>query len=260
MPARVRFAVVIPMFDEEAGAEKCVRTVMPVLEGLAADSVLIAVDDGSRDRTREVLARLEPEFPRLVVVDHETNRGYGQALVTGSARAAADGFDYTLFMDSDLTNDPVYIPSFVERMAEGFEVIKASRYIPRGGVEGVPFGRWAISYLGNRIAKALYGLPLHDCTNGFRAVKTSVLREMRLAERGFPVTMEELWQAKFLATRFCEVPYVLTSRTGDVRPSSFRYRPKVFFDYLKYAVKAACQIAPPHLAGRTGRRSSEGTT
>ena len=58
-------------------------------------------------------------------------------------------------------------------------------------MSGVPFSRWVISAVGNRIARVLFGLPIHDCTNGFRAVKVSLLKQMELRERRFPVIMEE---------------------------------------------------------------------
>ncbi len=54
-------------------------------------------------------------------------------------------FDYVVFMDSDLTNDPVYLEAFAARMDEGFDVIKASRYVPGGGVRGVPVWRVGVS-------------------------------------------------------------------------------------------------------------------
>jgi hypothetical protein len=71
---------------------------------------------------------------------------------------------------------------------------------------------------------------------------------MRLSEPRFPVIMEELYQAKYLARTFVEVPHTLTARTGARRSSSFSYRPSVLWKYLKYPLRAAL--------GRQPRRSS----
>jgi dolichol-phosphate mannosyltransferase len=250
------FAVVIPMFNEEAGAEMCVRAVCDELRRLPNRTTLITVNDGSKDQTLAVLRWLEGSERLLTVVDHGRNRGYGAALRTGLERAAQDGYEYVLFMDSDLTNHPSDIPKFVEKMAEGADIIKATRYSAGGSVSGVPFYRVAISKTGNLIAHLLYGLPVRDCTNGFRAGKVDVMMRMQLTENRFPIIMEELLWSKFLARSFAEVPVVLTNRTGEQRPTSFTYKPRVFYDYLKYPVRAFLRIRPDRRTAGTSFRNS----
>jgi len=232
------------MFNEAAGAERCVVEVSRALEKLPHRSRLIVVDDGSRDGTAAILERVAPATPLLQVVTHPTNRGYGAALRTGVEAAHEGRFDYVLFMDSDLTNSPADVPRFVAEMERGADVVKATRYSGGGGVSGVPFSRWIVSAVGNRIARALFGVPIHDCTNGFRAVKVSLLERMALRERRFPVIMEELHWCRFLARTYAEVPVVLTARRADQRPTAFVYRPSVFWSYLKYPLLAFLRRRP----------------
>lgn len=232
------------MFNEAEGCEECVRRVSAALDDLPHRSALVVVDDGSRDDTALVLNRVKADLPRLVVVGHPQNRGYGAALRTGVEEAARGGYDYVLFMDSDLTNDPRCIPEFVARMEEGYDVIKASRYVRGGGAVGVPTWKRAISWLGNQVARRLLGVPVRDCTNGFRALRTSILTSMNLLEPRFPVIMEELYQAKYLARSFVEIPNTLTVRAGARRASSFSFRPEVLWKYLKYPLLAASGRRP----------------
>jgi len=239
------FCVVVPMYNEEPGAENCVATICAVLASLPYESKLITVNDGSRDRTGEILDRIAPRFPRLMVVHHARNAGYGAALRTGIDTAAHGGFDYTLFMDSDLTNDPRDIPRFIEKMREGADVIKATRYSNGGRVEGVPLYRVVISRVGNGVASLLFGLPIHDCTNGFRAARTGMLAGMRLTENRFPIIMEELYWLKYLASTFAEIPVTLTNRDASLRPTSFAYKPSVFWQYLRYPLRAFTGRRPP---------------
>jgi glycosyltransferase involved in cell wall biosynthesis len=220
-----------------------VTAVCRVLAGLPRRSSLVVVDDGSTDGTAEVLTGLAGQ-PFLMVVTHPVNAGYGAALRTGVETAAAEGYDYVLFMDSDLTNAPADIPRFLERMDEGVDVIKATRYSGGGGVDGVPFWRWAISAAGNRLARLLFRLPIADCTNGFRAVKVSVLRRMRLTENRFPVIMEELDWCTHLARTYAEVPVRLTNRDAGQRRTSFTYTPAVFARYLEYPIRSFLGIKP----------------
>jgi dolichol-phosphate mannosyltransferase len=229
------------MFNERAGAERCVREIVRVLDALPNRTALIVVDDGSEDETGALLADLGRERPALDTVTHPANRGYGAALVTGAARALERDFEYVLFMDSDLTNNPDDIPRFARKMAEGSDVIKASRYTSGGRMVGVPWRRAIISRVGNGLARRLYRLPVRDCTNGFRAVRTTLLAQMDLRERGFPIIMEELYWCRFLARSFAEIPVTLTNAG---RVSSFRYRPSVFLGYLRYPVRAFFGVRP----------------
>jgi len=238
------FCVIVPMYNERANAERCVRVLTETLDELPYRSTLIVVDDGCTDGTSEILKRLQPDCPRLAVVRHERNLGYGCATQTGIMSAKSDDLGYAIFMDSDLTNDPKYIKEFVEKMGEGVDVIKASRYLPGGGMEGVPFQRVAISVIGNRIAGWLMGLPLTDFTNGFRAVRVDLLSRIPYTENGFPIIMEELFHLKRLASTFGEIPNILVSREQDQGASKFLYRPSVFWRYLKYVLKSAARIRP----------------
>jgi glycosyltransferase involved in cell wall biosynthesis len=227
------------MFNEEANAERCVRRICDVLASIPYKHAIIAINDGSLDGTGDILKGLQHEFPDLIVLTHERNGGYGHAVATGLKAAATGGFEYALFMDSDLTNDPKYIHEFVRKMEDNVDVIKASRYIRGGGVMGVPLHRRIISISGNTIARVLMGLPISDCTNGFRAVRVSLLSHIPLTEPGFEVIMEELYHCKRLARTFAEVPYILTSRGRAKGLSKFAYRPQVFGRYLKYVFLAA---------------------
>ena len=238
------FAVVVPMFNEQDGAVRCLDAISRALEEWPGRARLVAVNDGSFDRTAEVLRAAAEKHAGLTVVNHERNLGYGQALQTGGRAARELGCDFVIFMDSDLTNDPCFIRTLVEKMNEGCDLVKASRYIKGGGVENVPAWRYWISRVGNAVVRWLYGLPVHDCTNGFRAIRTELLARMRIRERSFPAIMEELYWAKLLRARVCEVPYILTSRAETLRPSSFEYRPKVFYRYLKYPFMAFFRIQP----------------
>ncbi len=232
------------MYNERAGARDCVRQVCAQLSKMPHHATLILVDDGSQDGTKEVLAALDGVEEKLIVVTHPQNQGYGAALRTGIRRAAEGGFDYVLFMDGDLTNDPADIPKFAIQMERGMDVIKASRFIGGGGMEGVPWQRAIVSRGGNLVARMLFRVGLRDCTNGFRAVKVTILVRMNLREPGFPIIVEELYKAKWLARTFCEVPVVLTNRGGDRRPSSFGYKPEIFRKYLAFALKAFFGVRP----------------
>jgi len=205
---------------------------------------LIVVDDGSVDGTGEILRRAAHTVPSLDVVTHSRNQGYGAALRSGVDLAVREGFDYVLFMDSDLTNSPSDIPRFYGEMLKGPDVIKATRYRRGGAMRGVPFWRQLVSRLGALVARTLFRTGMSDCTNGFRAVRTDILARLRLHETGFAIILEELYCCIFLAHRFVELPVLLTNRGTGFRPSSFSYEPAVLWSYLKYALLACFRVQP----------------
>ena len=200
---------------------------------------LFVVNDGSSDKTASILENLKSEFPRLQVAHHQKNAGYGAALLTGARSAHAAGFEFGLFMDSDLTNDPALIKVFYSKIQNGnADVYKASRYIDGGGMDGVPFKRQLISKTGNFIASSLFGVGVRDVTNGFRAVRLSLLTDLTFQERGFPSILEEMWLLKKKKAKFEEIAYILTSRSSTDKPSTFKYNFKMFWNYFKYALRA----------------------
>ncbi|MEE2821852.1 MAG: glycosyltransferase family 2 protein [Acidobacteriota bacterium] len=247
MSSKLSFCIVVPIYNEELGVERCIRVLCEALDKFPYRTSLIAVNDGSTDKTGTILNSLLSEYANLQVVSYVENIGYGGAVRKGIDRASEEGFCYALFMDSDLTNDPRYIGAFVEKMLDGVDVIKASRYVSGGEAQGVPAFRVIISVIGNKLARFLFGVPILDCTNGFQAIKISLLREMPLSEDGFAIIMEQLYYLKFLAKTFHEVPYTLVQRSDLLSKSSFYYRPKVFVQYLKYPIKRFLNMAPKHI-------------
>ncbi|MDD0852522.1 glycosyltransferase [Halobacteriovorax sp. GB3] len=237
MEKKIRVCVAVPMFNESMGAERCIRTIHQWCSSIEnADVQLLVVEDGSSDNTLEVLQKLKSEIGFILVV-HESNKGYGQALSSANKVAYKNGFEYIIHLDSDLTNDPKDIPRFIEKMYEGYDFIKATRYKGGGRVEGVPFKRWVISWIGNIVASKLFGLGLSDCTNGYRAIKLEYIHDFDFQENRFPSIMEELYFLKKRKLNFIEIPVTLYTRDCDQRGSSFVYQPHVFWSYLKYPIK-----------------------
>ncbi|MDO8435404.1 MAG: glycosyltransferase family 2 protein [bacterium] len=237
----MRLCIVVPMYNEAALARESIMMILSYTRQLSIVATVVVVDDGSHDATRTIVDSLVHEVgdtEKLILVAHEHNRGYGAALRTGMHYAIDHGFDYVVYMDSDLTNHPKYLTLFCDKMLEGYDYIKATRYAPGGGMEGVPWKRQMMSRWGNRVARVLFGLPLTDITNGFRALKVSLAAKLQLTESGFPIMMEELYQVQALTRSFAEVPYILTSRQAWQGTTHFGYDLSTLSTYLYYALKS----------------------
>jgi glycosyltransferase involved in cell wall biosynthesis len=228
------------MYNEEIGAERCVISMLKEIGSFGDNVSLFVVNDGSKDKTLAILKNLESSGLKFHLVNQEKNQGYGAACLAGAMAALYSGFEFGLFMDSDLTNDPKLISTFWDLLKTNqYDFIKASRYIKGGGMEGVPMRRQLPTIVGNFVARILFGMGIHDCTNGFRAVRLSFLKGVQFQERGFPCIVEELYVLKKKGAHGTEVPYTLTKRAEGDENSKFSYHPSVFKRYLKYALKAA---------------------
>lgn len=226
--------IVIPMFNEATIAASCVEKVIGAIKNLPLKAQLIVVNDGSLDNTPKILAAKQKKYPTyLTVLHHKKNKGFGGATQTGIKRTLAQKYTWILHMDSDLTNDPRYIKDFISARDNSVDCIKASRYIKGSKVKNVPLYRKVISKSGNYIAYILFGVGIKDCTNGFRMVRSDMLRGLHFHEDNFSIILEELYYLKKKKARFKEIPYTLTVRKNS--HSHFSYKPKVFSDYFKYA-------------------------
>lgn len=236
----MRICIVVPMYNEETIIKQSITTIVDYAKKLPPLVTAVAVNDGSQDNTENILQDLAKQYKEdeFQFISHSHNMGYGAALRTGTKFAIDNAYDYVIFMDSDLTNHPKYLNEFHRKINDGWEYIKATRYSKGGGTEGVPLVHKTVSIIGNFIAKFLYGLPLTDLTNGFRAVKVDILKQMYLSEGGFSIIMEELFQAKSLTHSFCEIPYILTTRKMQDGQTHFSYGPRQCMRYLKYAFKS----------------------
>lgn len=126
-------AVIVPCFNEEAVAERCVVTLLGLLERLEKEeavtpgSFLLMVDDGSCDSTVRVLRRMATEHPRKIsLLCLSANVGHQNALMAG-IEAACGRCDASVTIDADLQDDPEAICEMVERYAEGYDVIYGVR-------------------------------------------------------------------------------------------------------------------------------------
>lgn len=229
--------VVVPVFNEMPTIERSCRRIVEVMGCYQGRVAVIAVDDGSGDASAEILERLSGELEPLIFVRRPSNGGYGAALRSGAEVAGELGLKYVAFIDSDLTNPPEDLLRIGELAREGNDYIKASRFIPGGGMAEVPLSRGISSKIGNLVGRTLFGTSVRDVTNGFRAIRTDLFLSWPLRETGFAVIVEEMGWALRSGARVAEFPTVLGVRGGNQRVTAFSYSPRLILSYLRYPMR-----------------------
>lgn len=233
---KLKFAIIIPMYNESDNVKQCLRRVNEAIAERSFNADIIVVDDGSIDGTARQVEAISGEYSNIKLCIHRVNRGFGAARKTGmEAVLEAGGYEFVIFMDADMTMDPKYIEAFYNKIVEGYDFVIGSRFIKGGGMQQVPFYRAIVSYIGGAVFRLSFRLGIKDYTQGFRAIRTDIVAKFRLKEEGFPILAEEIYQACKYTRRFGEVPFVLTVRERGV--SKFQYTQEVILKYLKYVIK-----------------------
>ena len=133
---------------------------------------IVVVNDGSHDNTREKALKAG-----AVVVTHPLNRGVGAALRTGYRVALEKNADCIVQIDGDFQHDPQYIPSMVEKIENGHDIIIGSRFLNASHKKytmtrrsGIKFFTWVANYVGS--------LAVTDVTSGFRCYRADALKQL----------------------------------------------------------------------------------
>lgn len=180
-PHAPTLSVVLPAYNEEDNIEEAVASVTEVAGRLFADHEIIVVDDGSRDRTAELVRAMSARDPRVRLVQHGVNRGYGEALRTGFTEA---GMDLVFMTDADNQFDVWEIGRFlpwIERtdVVVGYRVNRQDTIVRRLNAWG-----W------NQLMRGLFHAPVRDIDCAFKLFRREVFDVVDLSAVGAMVSTE----------------------------------------------------------------------
>ena len=205
----MKLSVLMPVHNEARTLRTIVRRVLDAPVDCALE--LVAVDDGSTDRSLEILEELARGDDRIVVVKHPRNRGKGAAIRAGIARMTGD---VAVVQDSDLEYDPAEFPRLLKPILDDrADAVFGSRFASS------PERRVLLYWhsLGNRLltwfANVLNDLNLTDMETCYKAVRADLLKELRLRSERFGIEPEMTTRLAQAGARIYEVPISYHGRT-----------------------------------------------
>jgi dolichol-phosphate mannosyltransferase len=202
--------VVIPTYNERDSLPELVPRVLAI-----ADTRVLVVDDDSPDGTGGVADELAARHAgRVEVLHRQGPRGLGHAYVAGIRQALESDAQLICQMDADLSHDPQYLPSMVAAAAT-YDLVIGSRYLRGVSVVNWPLRRLALSTAANRYIRFVTGLPVRDCTSGYRCWRREALERVhmeRVHSQGYAFLVETLHMAWLAGGRVTEVPIIFVER------------------------------------------------
>lgn len=181
-------SVVIPARDEEGCIASTVEHLHLELRLHNVPHEIIVVDDGSTDRTWEILLGLQPTDPNLRPIRNPGPHGFGRAVIHGLDHMRGDA---AVIMMADESDDCRDVVRYWNLLNEGYDCIFGSRFISGGGVIDYPRLKLCINRLANFFVRVLFRIRLNDTTNAFKAYRKTVIDGCRpLIAPHFNLTVE----------------------------------------------------------------------
>jgi dolichol-phosphate mannosyltransferase len=207
----MRAVVVTPTYNERENLEEFVARLRQSAPGVD----LLVVDDNSPDGTGELADELSRRHPGEIAVLHRPRKqGLGRAYVAGFRKALAEAYDVVAQMDADLSHDPRYLPSMLERI-ETADLVLGSRYVRGIAVVNWDFKRLLLSKMATRYVQLVTGMPFTDATGGFKCWRREALEAIdldRLFANGYLFQIETTYMAWRRGLRIAEVPIIFYER------------------------------------------------
>lgn len=222
-------SVVLPAYNEEAVIATTVEHALHALDQLVADFEILVVNDGSSDRTGEIVTALAEQDLRVRLITHEVNQGAGAALVSGFFQATKT---YTFYMDSD----------------GQFDIYDLNWLLPHLGTYDGVFGyrldrqdswmRKLNAWGWNQLVRAVFNLQVRDIDCAFKIFRTEYFPQVVLEARGALLLTEVVYKFAHAGYRFTQVPVKhLPREAGKATGAQLSVIVRAFRELFFYAAK-----------------------
>ena len=237
-----KYSIVVPLHNEQENVTDLYDRLKAVMEMNSESFELVMVDDGSTDRTFYMLREIAAVDSRVTVVKLRRNFGQTSALAAGFDHTRGE---YVIAMDGDLQHDPADIPIFLEKIAEGYDIVSGWRKqrIDNFWMRRIP------SRCANWLMAKLSGVDIHDFGTTFKAYRREIIEQVPLygeLHRFIPAL------ASWHGASICEVPIRNVNRERGVSHYGISRTFRVFFDLITIRFLLRYLSRPLHFFGTVG--------
>ncbi|HEX8998516.1 MAG TPA: glycosyltransferase family 2 protein [Blastocatellia bacterium] len=237
-----KLSIFLPVYNEEENLERLNRKIFAAMAALGHSFEVIYVDDGSSDRSLDLLKKFAAEDRRVKVIGFRRN--YGQTAAMAAGIDAAHG-EILIPMDADLQNDPADIVRLLAKLDEGYDVVSGWRKDRQDAF----ITRTFPSRIANGLISRIGGVPLHDYGCSLKAYRREVLKDVNLygeMHRFIPI------YAAWAGGRVTEIPVAHYPRTAGQSKYGLSRTIKVVFDLVTIKFMASYMTKPIYVFGWAG--------
>ncbi len=239
---QLELSVVVPIYNEEESIPRLLEELHAALRPLGIAYELVLVDDGSRDRSYELLSQAAEQDPALCLVRFRRNFGQTAAMQAGIDHARGDT---VVLMDADLQNDPQDIPMLLEHVRAGYDLVAGWRASRKDKF----ISRRLPSMMANRLISWTTKVKLHDYGCTLKAIRLDLARELRLygeMHRFIPAI------ASWVGAKVLEVKVNHRARQFGTSKYGIGRTSRVVLDLITVRFIQSYMSRPMHVFGLTG--------
>ncbi|MDZ7722681.1 MAG: polyprenol monophosphomannose synthase [candidate division KSB1 bacterium] len=211
--------VIIPTYNESENILKIIEAILrQKIDGLD----VLVIDDNSPDGTGGIVEEIAGPQSRVKLIKRPTKSGLGTAYVRGFKYALEHGYDRVIEMDADFSHDPAELSNLL-KASQTYDIVLGSRYIHGVNVVNWPLSRLILSMGASLYTKLVTGLPVKDCTSGFKCFRREVLQNLNLDQvqsDGYSFQIELNFKAWKKGFTLGEVPIIFIDRRAGTSKMS----------------------------------------
>jgi dolichol-phosphate mannosyltransferase len=208
-----KILVIIPTYNERQNIAKLLDNIIALgVNGLE----ILVIDDGSPDGTADVVESYTAAQNGVSLMKRSKKAGLGTAYVAGFKYALERDYNCIMEMDADFSHDPKEIPNFITAI-EDSDLVLGSRYVQGVNVINWPLSRLILSIGASKYTRIITGMPIKDCTSGFKCFRRQVLESIDLDainSDGYSFQIEMNFKAWKKGFKVREIPIVFTERAA----------------------------------------------
>jgi len=222
----MRALLLVPTYNESATVHALISRIEEVrdaiMESISGELDMLLIDDNSPDGTARLVEQMGKEW--IDVMHRSEKGGLGPAYIAGFKFGLANGYEFLVEMDADLSHQPEELMEMIRPIAEGSaDLTIGTRWMPGGKIVNWPLSRQFISRAGTTYARLVLGIKFRDITSGYRVFRSAVLRSINLEKvesKGYGFQIEMALETLRNGFRIQEVPITFVERADGVSKMS----------------------------------------
>lgn len=241
----MKISIILPVLNEEGNLEEMNAEIVGVVGNMGIDYEIIYIDDGSTDRSFDILSELRDQNQNIKIIQFRRNFGQTAGLAAGFDHASGD---VIVTMDSDRQNDPNDIPMLLEKINEGYDLVSGWRF----DRQDAWLSRKLPSKIANGLISKITGVKLHDYGCSLKAFRKEVVENIRLygeMHRFIPAI------ASWMGVRIAEVKVNHRARVAGTSKYGISRTFRVILDLITVKFLLQYSARPIHFFGGIGMAS-----